>query len=272
METSNAPVGSSSKVFFKTLWLSDIHLGSRDCHAAYLLHFLNHIECERLYLVGDIFDMLAMKRKVFWPQEHSDVVKQLYCMAQQQHTEIVYIPGNHDMPMRHFDQGLLLNVQLHRQFIHTTVDGKKLLVVHGDEFDHAVLYRAMNRLIGDPAYDLMVFLNRWFHRLRSIFGLPFWSLASYLKTNISQARATIEAFEQAAAMEARQRHLDGVVCGHIHQANLREIDGIMYCNDGDWTETCSALVEHNDGRLELMHWRDIENMIDQQQWSLGKAA
>ena len=267
MESSTVSRNMSSKAFFKTLWLSDIHLGNRDCHATYLLHFLQHVECERLYLVGDIFDMLAMKRKVFWPQEHGEVVKQIHSMSQQG-TEIIYVPGNHDMPMRHFDQGLFLNIQLHRQYVHQTVDGKKLLVVHGDEFDHAVLYRTMNRLIGDPAYDFMVFMNRWLQRVRSFLGLPFWSLASYLKNNLSQARATIEAFEKAAAMEAKQRHLDGVVCGHIHRANLRTVDGVLYCNDGDWTETCSALVEHRDGRLELMHWLDIEKMIEQLQWNI----
>ncbi len=261
----------SSKSFFKTLWLSDIHLGNRDCHADYLLQFLRHVECERLFLVGDIFDMLAMKRRVFWPKEHSEVVKQIHTMAQEG-TEVIYVPGNHDMPLRHFDHGLLLNIQLRRQFVHETAQGKRLLVVHGDEFDHAVLYEAMNRLIGSAAYDLMVFLNRWSHRLRSVFGLPFWSLADYLKNNISQARATIEAFEHAAAVEAKQRNLDGVVCGHIHKANLREIDGVLYCNDGDWTESCTALIENESGELQLLQWTDIEKIINHRQLLLFSAA
>jgi UDP-2,3-diacylglucosamine pyrophosphatase LpxH len=245
---------------YRTVWLSDIHLGSRDCHASYLLQFLQNLHCERLYLVGDIVDMLALKKRMYWPSQHADVLKQIHKMAAAG-TEVIYIPGNHDMPLRHFEQGLLINIELHQQYVHETADGKKLLVVHGDEFDHAVLYRAMNRLLGSSAYDLMVFINRWMHRLRCVLGLPFWSLASFLKNNISQARSTIEAFEQAAVAEARQRNLDGVVCGHIHKANLREIDGTLYCNDGDWTETCSALVENSHGELQLLFWEEIQAVI-----------
>ncbi len=256
---------------YQTLWLSDIHLGNRDCHADYLLKFLSHVSCKRLYLVGDIVDMLAMKRRMHWPTAHAEVLKRIHKMADQG-TEVIYIPGNHDMPMRYFEQGLLLNVKLYNHYIHESRDGKKFLVVHGDEFDHAVLYRAMNRLIGDSAYDLMVFLNRWSHRLRGWFGLPFWSLASYIKNNLAQAKRTIEAFEQAAAAEARQRGLDGVICGHIHKANLRDIDGIMYCNDGDWTETCSALAEDSNGQLHLLHWKDIEQRLTNHQLVLFNAA
>ncbi|MFA7552627.1 MAG: UDP-2,3-diacylglucosamine diphosphatase [Spongiibacteraceae bacterium] len=271
MKYSDKTIRNTSKAFFKTLWLSDIHLGNRDCHADYLLQFLQHIDCEKLYLVGDIVDMLAMKKRIYWPKEHGAVLKQIHYMAQNG-TEVIYIPGNHDMPLRHFETGLLLNIQLHHHYIHETVDGKKLLVVHGDEFDHAVLYRAMNRLMGDSAYDFMVFLNRWMHRFRSILGLPFWSLASYLKNNLTQARATIEAFEEAAAAEARQRHLDGVVCGHIHKACLREIEGVLYCNDGDWTESCTALSEDIHGQLNLLQWQDIEKIIADKKITLVNAA
>lgn len=261
MKTFKDTSSENVQTHYKTLWLSDIHLGNRDCHADYLLQFLENIQCERLYLVGDIVDMLALKRRVYWPESHSEVIKKLHKMAQAG-TEVIYIPGNHDMPLRHFEQGLLINIELHRQYVHTTADGKKLLVVHGDEFDHAVLYRAMNRLIGSSAYDLMVFINRWMHRARCLLGLPFWSLASFLKNNIAQARSTIEAFEQAAAAEARQRNLDGVVCGHIHKANLREIEGVLYCNDGDWTESCSALAEDFSGKLSLLLWENIESVIN----------
>jgi UDP-2,3-diacylglucosamine pyrophosphatase LpxH len=250
-----------NRLRFRTLWLSDIHLGNKDCHAEFLLQFLNHMDCQRLYLVGDIFDLLAMKKKVFWPKQHTEVMKRIHELANSD-TEVIYIPGNHDMPLRNFDAGLLLNVQLKRNAIHKTADGKRLLVVHGDEFDHAIIYRAMNRFIGDHAYDLMVFMNRWLHRLRNGLGLPFWSLATFLKNNLSQAKATIAAFEQAAVAEAKQRGLDGVVCGHIHKAQLREIEGVLYCNDGDWTESCTALVEDHRGVLQLLCWEDIAQLIN----------
>jgi UDP-2,3-diacylglucosamine pyrophosphatase LpxH len=271
MKKRNVKQFNSSQSHYRTIWLSDIHLGSRDCHANYLLQFLHSVSCERLYLVGDIVDMLALKKRMYWPDTHAKVLKAIHQIAVEG-TEVIYIPGNHDMPLRHFDQGLLINVEIHRQYIHETADGKKLLVVHGDEFDHAVLYKAMNRLIGDSAYDLMVFINRWMHRIRCLLGLPFWSVASYLKNNISQAKATIEAFEQAAVSEAKQRDLDGVVCGHIHKANIRDIDGISYFNDGDWTETCSALVESTNGDLELLYWEDIATVVQRPQPMIVDAA
>ncbi len=245
---------------FRTLFISDVHLGCKDSHAELLLDFLNAIDCETLFLVGDIFDMLAMKQRLYWPESHSNVLKAIYKMAQEG-TNVIYIPGNHDMPMRYFEKGMLLNVELHDQVIHKTADGKRLLVVHGDEFDHAVLYNALNRLIGEHAYGLMVFLNRSLHKIRSLFGLSYWSLATFLKENISQARQTIETFEKAAIGEAKQRGLDGVVCGHIHKAALRKEGNVTYCNDGDWTETCSALAEHQSGALELLDIDCIREII-----------
>ena len=259
------------KTDFRTLWLSDIHLGNRDCHAESLLNFLTVVRCDRLYLVGDIVDMLALKSRMYWPKAHAEVLKMIYRIANSD-TEVVYIPGNHDMPMRHYDQGLLLNVKLQRRAVHITRQGKKLLVVHGDEFDHAVLFRNLNRMIGAHAYDFAVFLNRTLHRLRRLFRLPYWSFANYLKENIGQARAAIEAFEQAAVAEARQRRLDGVVCGHIHKPQLRHIGETLYCNDGDWTESCSALVENHCGELELLDWEKIQAIITPEEKRVLKAA
>lgn len=258
-------------IYFRTLWLSDIHLGNRDCHAEYLLSFLKTVRCERLYLVGDIIDMLAMKQRVYWPESHTKVLKRIHKIANSG-TEVIYVPGNHDMPMRYYNGGMLLNVKLHRHYVHKTLQGKKLLVVHGDEFDHAVLYRTLNRLIGSHAYDLMAFLNRTLHRIRRLMGLPYWSLANYLKENIAHARKSIQAFELAAVAEAQQRGLDGVVCGHIHKAQIRETNGIIYCNDGDWTESCSALVENINGELELLEWDKIKAMILPDSESIREAA
>lgn len=245
----------------RTLWISDVHLGNRDCHADALLAFLSKIRCDKLFLVGDIIDMLALKQRMYWPTAHTQVLQTIHQLANSG-TEVIYVPGNHDMPMRHYDQGNLLNVKLHRHYIHETKLGKKLWVVHGDEFDHAVLYHALNRFIGDYAYELMAFLNRSLHKVRSLFGLRYWSLANYLKENIGQARKTIEAFESAAAAEAAQRGLDGVICGHIHKPELRKIGKTLYCNDGDWTESCSALIEEKSGELVLLDWPAIQSLIE----------
>lgn len=271
MKTTQPLRACKRSLRYRTLWLSDIHLGNRDCRADHLLDFLNKVQCDRLYLVGDIVDMLALKQRVHWPQSHSDVLQHFYRLANHG-TEVIYIPGNHDMPMRKYHDGLLLNVQLCHHYVHETLQGQRLLVVHGDEFDHAVLYRALNRFIGEYAYCLMAFLNRSLHRVRRIFGLPYWSLANYLKENINQARKTIEAFEEAAAAEARQRQLDGVVCGHIHKPQLRDINGIVYCNDGDWTESCSALVENMSGELELLDWESIQGIIAEREKAILHAA
>ncbi len=258
---SSSFTAKPKKAKFRTLWLSDIHLGSRDCHAETLLDFLRSIHCDQLYLVGDIVDMLALKNRMYWPKPHAQVLKFFYQLANSD-TEVIYIPGNHDMPMRHYDAGLLLNVKIKKQAIHKTQLGKRLLVVHGDEFDHAVLYRNLNRMIGSYAYDFAVFMNRSLHRLRSLLGLPYWSFANYLKENIAQARQAIEDFENAAVAEAKQRNLDGVICGHIHKPQLRHIDETLYCNDGDWTESCSALVETHSGELQLLEWDQIQALID----------
>ncbi|GAB1259060.1 UDP-2,3-diacylglucosamine diphosphatase [Aurantivibrio plasticivorans] len=254
-----------------TLWISDVHLGNRDCHADSLLAFLDKIDCDTLYLVGDIVDMLALKHRVYWPSEHTEVMHKIHRMAQNG-VQVIYIPGNHDMPLRHYDAGLFLNIQLHKNFVHETAKGEKYLCVHGDEFDHAVLYHAMNRIIGEYAYGLMSFMNRNFRRIRKFCGLPYWSLANYLKENISQARNTIEAFEVAAAGEAEQRGLDGIVCGHIHKPELRKIGKVTYCNDGDWTESCSALIENLSGEMQLLSWNDIRLLIEENVTPMATAA
>lgn len=250
----------STKLHYRTLWISDVHLGNKDCHAEYLLAFLQRVHCDKLYLVGDIVDLKVMKSRVHWPKSHTEVMKQIYKMTEAG-TEVIYVPGNHDMPMRYFNEGMLLGIKLYQNDVHTTRKGKKLLVVHGDEFDHAVLYRALNRIIGEQAYSTMVFFNRHLHKIRRLLGLPYWSLATFLKENVSQARRAIEDFEQAAITEAKQRGLDGVVCGHIHKAAFKNVDDVLYCNDGDWTESCTALVEHRDGELELLDWPHIHALI-----------
>lgn len=248
-------MNASAKVYYRTIWLSDIHLGNKDCHADYLLDFLEQTHCKTLYLVGDIIDILALQRRLFWPESHYAVLKKIQAIAAAG-TQVIYIPGNHDAALRDFVDGDFLEVELRRSAIHVTVDGKRLLVLHGDDFDHAVLYRALNRIIGVYAHDFAVFLNRWTHRFRRLVGLPYWSFANYLKHHVGKARDAIQSFESAASEAAKLQGLDGVVCGHIHKPELRYINGILYCNDGDWTESCSGLVETLGGELKLLHWSE----------------
>ncbi len=248
-------MNTTSKVFYRTIWLSDIHLGNKDCHANYLLDFLQQTCCNTLYLVGDIVDILALRKRLFWPESHYRVMKRIQAMAASG-VRVIYIPGNHDAALREFGEGEFFEVELRRQAVHETADGKKLLVLHGDDFDHAILYRAMNRIIGVYAHDFAVFLNRWTHRLRRLAGLPYWSFANYLKHHVAKARDAIEDYEKAAAEAAALQGLDGVVCGHIHKPEMRYINGVLYCNDGDWTESCSSLVETLNGELKLLHWSE----------------
>src|SRR5690606_5097989 len=262
--------------------------------AEFLLDFLERARADVIYLVGDVVDFWAMKRHFLWPESHQAVLRKLLALAATG-TRVVYIPGNHDEYSRELCGNTLLNIEIlaaaapgtrvvyiprhHDEYsrevcgntllkleilaeaIHTTANGKRLLLLHGDQFDHAVRCGLMHRLAGDLGYDLVLFLNRWGNRLRGWLGLPYWSLAYYIKNRVKNARAAIDAFENAAAQEARRRGLDGIVCGHIHQPEIRAIDGVLYCNDGDWIESCTALVEHRDGRLELLHWGDLQQAL-----------
>ena len=245
---------------YNAIWLSDIHLGYRDCKANFLLDFLNKTHTNRLYLVGDVVDLWAMKRSFLWPPSHHEVLRKIIDLANNG-TRVIYIPGNHDDLMREVAGTVLLNIEIHQQFVHTTHEGKKLLLLHGDEFDHAVLCNRFARLAGDAGYSLLLHFNRWSNVLRRWWGLPYWSLAQYVKNRVRNARAAIIAFEEAAAKEAIRQGADGIVCGHIHQPEIRTIDGILYCNDGDWVESCTALVEHRQGKLELLHWGDLQQAI-----------
>ncbi|MFA5493576.1 MAG: UDP-2,3-diacylglucosamine diphosphatase [Porticoccaceae bacterium] len=254
-----------------SVWLSDIHLGYKGCRAEFLLDFLTHTRADVIYLVGDVVDFWAMKRQFFWPESHQAVLRKLLELASGG-TRVVYIPGNHDEYSHELCGSTLLNVEILGEAVHTTASGKRLLLVHGDQFDHAVRCGALHRIAGDLSYDLLLFLNRWSNRLRGWLGLPYWSLAYYVKNRVKNARAAINAFEAAAADEARRRGLDGIVCGHIHQPEIRVIDGVLYCNDGDWIESCTALVEHRDGHLELLHWGDLQQALKCDQAANDEAA
>ncbi len=265
------------KVRIHAVWLSDIHLGYKDCKADYLLNFLDTIDTEYLYLVGDIIDIWSMKQNFHWPPSHNQVVRKLIKMARNG-VKMVYIPGNHDRVFRDYCNEAFGAIEIREQAVHTTQLGKRILMIHGDEFDDVIRFSGFIKFIGDIAYDLLLFINRWNNRLRNQFGYSYWSLAAYLKERVSKAAQAIHIFEQAALNKAKTEGYDGIVCGHIHHPNFIEKDGIVYCNDGDWIESCTALVEKNDGVLEIWHWSDrshcmkrlngeiVEHAVEQLDW------
>ncbi len=256
---------------YRTVFVSDVHLGTRGCQAELLLDFIRHMECETLYLVGDIIDGWRLKSGWYWPQAHNDVVQKVLRLARKG-VRVVYVPGNHDEFARDYCQMHFGGVELVMDAVHQTADGRRLLVVHGDHFDGVILYAKWLALLGDWAYAIVLWLNTWFNRVRRRLGFGYWSLSAFLKGKVKNAVQFIADFEAAVADEARRRGLDGVVCGHIHKADLRDVQGMLYANDGDWVESCTALVEHFDGQLEVIQWAKLRtwSMIERQ--SLASAA
>jgi UDP-2,3-diacylglucosamine pyrophosphatase LpxH len=241
---------------FRTIWISDTHLGTAGCQAERLLDFLRRTESDHLYLVGDIIDGWQLRRRWYWHQLHNDVVQKILRKARKG-TEVIYIPGNHDEAVRHFLGVAFGGIAIRDEAVHTTARGLRLLVTHGDLFDGVVQYARWLAYLGDRLYTLSLHLNRWLNALRARLGLRYWSLAQFLKHKVKNAVSYIVAFEEALAAEARARQFDGVVCGHIHQAEIRHIGGILYCNDGDWVESLTALVETTEGDLSILHWHDV---------------
>ncbi len=238
---------------YRAIFVSDIHLGTRGCQAEMLLDFLKHTESDYLYLVGDIIDGWRLKRAWFWAQSHNDVIQKVLRKARKG-TRVIYIPGNHDEAARDYVGLQFGGVAVAMEAIHTMADGRRYLVLHGDAFDGVVKYARWLAHLGDRAYGAALTVSHWFNAIRQRLGYPYWSLSAYLKYKVKNAVEYISRFEHAVAEEARRRTVDGVICGHIHHAEQRQIDGIDYCNDGDWVESCTALVEHLDGGLEILHW------------------
>jgi len=241
------------RLAFRTVWVSDTHLGTSGCNADYLLDFLKSIECETLFLVGDIVDGWRLRKGWYWPPRHNDVVRSVLKMAKHG-TRVVYIPGNHDEVFRDYAGLNFGGIEIMHEAVHLTADGRRLLIVHGDEFDGVVLYAKWLAFLGDHAYTLLMKLNRLVNIGRRIFGLPYWSLSSYLKKRVKNAVSYVSSFEQVVAHAAHERGADGVVCGHIHCAEVRQLGEVTYYNDGDWVESCTALVEHADGQMEIVDW------------------
>ena len=242
---------------YRAIWISDVHLGTTGCQAGFLLDFLRHNEADQFYLVGDIIDGWNLKKSFYWPQTHNDVVQKILRKARKG-TEVIYVPGNHDESARQFFGMSFGDVKVVQEAIHTTLEGKKLWVTHGDLFDGVMQYAKWLAYVGDTLYSLIVCINRYFNMLRIQMGLQYWSLSQYLKNQVKSAVSYIADFEHIMAREARLRGCDGVVCGHIHKAEIREIDGLLYCNDGDWVESLTALVETHSGELKLIHWPHIK--------------
>ena len=238
----------------RTVFISDIHLGTKGCQAELLLDFIRALDCKTLYLVGDIVDGWKMKSGGwYWPQSHNDVVQKILRLARKG-VEVIYVPGNHDDRLRDFQGAHFGGVTVLLDAIHTAADGKRYLVTHGDAFDGVISHAKWLAFLGDWGYRALLGLNTHFNRARRLVGLPYWSLSAYIKAKVKGAVAFIDKFEEALAAEARARGVDGVICGHIHQAQMRLIEGILYINDGDWVESCTAVIEDADGTMRLIEW------------------
>lgn len=244
--------------YYRTCWISDVHLGTRGSKAAVLLQFLKLHDFDRLYLVGDILDIWALRRGIYWPQAHNDVIQKLLRKSRKG-TELIYIPGNHDEFLAGF-VGPYGHVAVRKNDVHTTADGRRILVIHGHELDVVVQNLGWLAHVGDLGYKLLLNLNGAVNLGRRMLGRPYWSLSAYVKNEVKNVVSFIGDFEQAVVRYAKDYHVDAVLCGHIHHAADRKLDGVHYYNSGDWVESCTALVEHPDGRIELL--RDLHVSLE----------
>ncbi|MTI63384.1 UDP-2,3-diacylglucosamine diphosphatase [Methylophaga sp.] len=249
-------VSQKGKIKVRSVWISDIHLGFRGCSADFLLDFLHKVECDYLYLVGDIIDIWEMKKKMFWPQAHNNVIRTLLGKAKH-NTKVIYVPGNHDEILRDYDGAVFGNVEIQNEVIHTTADNRKLLIIHGDQFDSVVKISPLLAKVGSRLYEWLLRANRYVNLVRRKLGFSYWSLAAFLKHKVKNAVQYISNFEEAVAYEAARQGVDGVVCGHIHRAEIARHHDIDYYNCGDWVESCTALVEHPNGEMEILHWTEL---------------
>jgi UDP-2,3-diacylglucosamine pyrophosphatase LpxH len=252
-DLSNDPDDGPGRQRYRAIFISDLHLGTPGCQAPALLDFLKSHPSDTLYLVGDIIDGWQLRRRWYWPQSHNDVVQKLLRRSRKG-SRVIFVPGNHDEFARGFVGHHFGGIEVMEETVHVTADGRQLWVVHGDYFDGVIQCAKWLAYLGDNLYEFTLKLNRHLNSVRARLGLPYWSLSAYLKHKVKKALAYVTDFEEAVAGEARRRGHQGVVCGHIHRAEMRDINGTLYCNDGDWVESRTALVEHFDGRLELVQW------------------
>jgi len=237
----------------RTIWISDVHLGTSGAKAELLCDFLKYNSCDTLYLVGDIIDGWRMKKRAYWPQEHINVIRRILTRAKRG-TKVIYVTGNHDEFLRRYSGMSFGNIHLVDEHIHQSPNGKQYWVVHGDAYDAVVCSNKWLVVIGDAAYETLLKVNVWFNRARGALGMEYWSLSSYLKNRVRKAFRFISTYEATLSHECKKRDLHGVICGHIHHPAVKEIDDIQYGNCGDWVESCSALVEDPQGELEVVQW------------------
>ena len=243
---------------YRTIWISDLHLGSTQCHSEMLLDFLKYNDSEKLYLVGDIIDFWALSKKMYWPREHNTVIQKILRKARHG-TQVIYVPGNHDENVREYDNYVFGDIVVKNSDIHETVDGKRFLIVHGDEYDTIAQCHKWLAKLGSEGYDLLISLNRMLRIVRRWIGFRSnFSLAAYVKFKVKNAVQFISDYEESIVSTLTDRDLDGVSCGHIHHAEIKEINGFLYVNTGDFVESCTAIAEHFDGTLELIRWNKIE--------------
>ena len=255
----NAPVVHGARPLYRSVFVSDTHLGTRGARCDFLADFLRRTTCQNLFLVGDIIDGWRLRKSWYWDESHDEVLRLILRFARSG-TDVTYIPGNHDELFRKWLPMEVAGIRLRQEAEHITADGKRLLIMHGDEFDSVVRYAKFLALLGDWAYTSALTFNRYFNAVRRRLGYPYWSLSAWLKRQVKEAVKAIDRFEGALAAEARRRGFDGVVCGHIHHAQMHMVQGVLYLNDGDWVESCTALVEHHDGRLELIDWAEVNRL------------
>lgn len=246
---------------YRAIFISDLHLGTPGCQADALLDFLKENTSDYLYLVGDIIDGWQLRRRWYWPQAHNDVIQKLLRKARKG-CHVIYVPGNHDEFARHFLDHHFGGIEVVDEAVHKTADGRQLWVIHGDYFDAVVQQAKWLAYVGDYLYEFTLKLNRYLNNMRGRLGLPYWSLSAYLKHKVKKALNYVTDFENAVAHEAAKHGYQGVVCGHIHRAEIRDVNGVLYCNDGDWVESRSALVEDETGKLSLLYWQTEPVVIE----------
>lgn len=241
---------------FRTIFISDVHLGSKAAKAELLLDFLKYHDADKIYLVGDIVDGWRLRRAWHWPQAHNDVVQKILRKARKG-SRVIYVPGNHDEFLREFQGVHFGGIEVLDRDLHVTASGKRFLVIHGDQFDVVVHNYRKIAYLGDWAYDFAIMINSAMNRARNLLGLPYWSFSSWAKVSVKEAVKFIGAFQQVVAEEAKRAGADGVICGHIHHAVIKEIGGVTYVNTGDWVESCTAIGEQDDGSFELISWQHL---------------
>ena len=261
MKKRETKPGQSAKNRYRTLWVSDVHLGTPGCKAEHLVDFLKNNECDTLYLVGDIIDGWKLKGNFFWPQEHTNVIRKILTKSNRG-TKVYYVTGNHDDFLRKFVNYRLEigNIRVVNEALHTTADGRRLLVTHGDHFDVITRYHKWIAMAGDAIYGGTMQFNFWFNRARSLLGMRYWSLSAFAKQHVKTAVNVISNFEDSLARECKRRRLDGVICGHIHHAEIREMHGVTYMNCGDWVESCTALAEDKNGKISIINWVKFDEL------------